>query len=318
MFVLIYIICFLIGFIFIGAAYQFWSAKRDQRIYPPLGEMIDIKNHRLLHVKRKKISEHGPSVILEAGNGLSSTSWMLVQPEIEKFANCLSYDRAGFGWSPQNLDDNTSSHSVEDLHDLLSKLDMPKPYILVGHSYGGLLNLLYAYRYPEEVAGIILVDAYHEEQLKVIPLPSSNMMRILKIASIFGIFRLVVNKLFPLPPTLPVAMRKRIQAEITCSTWISTMQDIFSHVEISLSPLKNLSILNKPMAVISAGLYSGPELKFKDRIRELQNDLVRKSSGGYQIIAENSSHNVPFSQPELIIATVKKMIVQLFGQVAIE
>ena len=95
MLVLIYIICSLIGFIFIGAVYQFWSAKQDQRIYLPFGEMIGIKNHRFLHVIRKKISEQGPSVILEAGNGLSSTSWMLVQPEIEKFTNCLSYDRAG-------------------------------------------------------------------------------------------------------------------------------------------------------------------------------------------------------------------------------
>ena len=312
MFVIICVICFLIGLIvFIGAAYQFWSVKRDQRIYPPLGEIIGIKDHRFLHVVRKIISEHGPSVILEAGNGLSSTSWMLVQPEIEKFTNCLSYDRAGFGWSPQNPADNTSSSNVEDLHDLLSKLDIPKPYILVGHSYGGLLNLLYAHRYPKEVAGIVLVDAYHEEQLKVIPLPSPTMMRILKIASIFGVFRLLVNKLFPLPPTLPVAMRKRIQAEITCYNWVSTMQDIFSHADENLLPLKNLPTLNKPMAVISAELHSGAELKFKDRICELQKDLVRKSSSGYQIIAENSTHNIPFSQPKLIIATIKEMIAQL-------
>src|SRR3990167_3642864 len=96
---------------------------------------------------------------------------MLVHSEMAKCANCLSYDRAGFGWSRGSAAPCTSQNSVKDLHDLMLKLSLPKPYILVGHSYGGMLNRLYTEMYPDEVAGIVLVDAYHEEQLKTIPLP---------------------------------------------------------------------------------------------------------------------------------------------------
>lgn len=294
----------------IGTIYQFVSVKLDKRRYRPLGEMIKIDHGGFLHVVYKKIFEDRPTIILEAGNGLSSSAWMLVQPEIEKFANCLSYDRAGFGWSQQKTSSNTSLDHVNNLRNLLSKLNLPKPYIFVGHSYGGLLNLLYASKYPNETAGIILVDAYHYDQLKIIPPPSLMTMKVLGIILYLGIFRIFINKLFFLPKTIPSTMKKRIHAEITAYSWIRSVRNVFFNIEKNIKPLKNIPILNIPLAIISAGLHTGKEQKYKQRICELQKDFLKKSSKSYQVIAERSGHNIPFSEPELIVATVKKILIQ--------
>src|SRR5688572_24567737 len=103
----IIIVC-LFSLLALGALYQFVASKLAQRKFLSLGEMVDISDNRPLHVVRTQSFEHGPTVILEAGNGLTSSSWMLVQPEIAKFANCMSYDRAGFGSSPKGLVSPTS------------------------------------------------------------------------------------------------------------------------------------------------------------------------------------------------------------------
>jgi hypothetical protein len=103
-------------------------------------------------------------------------------------------------------------------------------------------------------------------------------------------------------------MRKRIYAELSTYDWVETTKDIFKNVEEIISPLRDTPSINKPMTVISAGIHMGYELKFKEEIMELQKDLVKKSNDGHQIIAEQSSHNVPFSQPEIIVTAVHEMV----------
>ncbi|MEI6790554.1 MAG: alpha/beta hydrolase [Myxococcaceae bacterium] len=297
-----------IGLLFAsGVLYQYVSNRMDKYRFPPLGEIISIEN-RFFHIVRTQISHKGPTVILDAGNGLTSSSWMLVQPEITKFANCISYDRAGFGWSDRSHEPNTSLNCVKDLHALLHRLNLPKPYILVGHSYGGMLSQLYAKLYPEDVAGIVLVDTYHEKQVKLVPMPSAGILNIFKIIAFLGIFRLFIQKLFPLPKTLPAQMRQRIHAEISAYTWIKTTKDVFARIDENLTHFRNMPILNKPLTVISAGLCVGPELKVQAQIDKLQKELVLRSTQGSQIIAEKSSHNIPFSQPEVIVNAVYEMI----------
>ena len=106
----------------------------------------------------------GPIIILDAGLGADHQWWCLVQEEIAKFAQVLSFDRPGYGWSDSGINTRTSKHIVSELHDLLQAADLTAPYILVGHSFGGANMRLYANTYPEEVAGLILVDACHEDQ----------------------------------------------------------------------------------------------------------------------------------------------------------
>jgi pimeloyl-ACP methyl ester carboxylesterase len=91
--------------------------------------------------------------------GSFSIDWVFVQPELSKFSTVLSYDRGGYGWSKTNEERVTSEEYVNDLRKLLAKLVLKPPYILVGHSFGGLNMQLFAASFPED---IVLVDSVHE------------------------------------------------------------------------------------------------------------------------------------------------------------
>jgi len=105
----------------------------------------------------------GPTVIFDAGTGEQSWDWRYVQPDVGRYARACVYDRAGYGFSDPAVRSGTAANAVEDLHALIHAAHLPMPVVLVGHSYGGLVSQLYAYRYPREVGGIVLVDTYHEE-----------------------------------------------------------------------------------------------------------------------------------------------------------
>lgn len=102
-------------------------------------------------------------MILDAGMGSSSLAWARLQPEIAKFTRACAYDRANTGYSDPAPPPRDIGQIVEDLHNLLGKTQVPKPYVLVGHSFGGMNVRMYAGRYPAEVAGMVLVDPALED-----------------------------------------------------------------------------------------------------------------------------------------------------------
>ncbi|MCB1109450.1 MAG: alpha/beta hydrolase, partial [Chlamydiia bacterium] len=168
LFIISPVVCLLL----IGLVYQWIGTKVDQRRYPPLGEMVDIGGYAL-HLNCQ--GKQAPTVILDAGMGLNSLDWSLVQPKIAEFARVCSFDRAGYGWSDASPLVRTSQSIVEELHQALIRADIPPPYILVGHSFGGANMQLFASYYPEKVFGIVLVDSSSEGQIEEMtpPLPPS-------------------------------------------------------------------------------------------------------------------------------------------------
>src|SRR5438045_7029728 len=129
--------------------------------YPPPGRMIDIGGRRL-HVY--EAGQGSPTVLLEAGIAATSLSWRPVQNEVARFTRIASYDRAGLGWSDSASKPLTLSGLVNDLQALLKVAQLPPPYVLVGHSFGGLIVRAFAGRNPNEVAGLVLVDAVRPEE----------------------------------------------------------------------------------------------------------------------------------------------------------
>jgi pimeloyl-ACP methyl ester carboxylesterase len=129
--------------------------------YPPPGRLLDIGGRRL-HLY--ETGQGSPTVVLEAGIAATSLSWRPVQDEIAKFTRVASYDRAGLGWSDAASKPLTLSRLVNDLHALLQAAQLPPPYVLVAHSFGGLVVRAYARRYPNETAGLVLVDALRPEE----------------------------------------------------------------------------------------------------------------------------------------------------------
>jgi pimeloyl-ACP methyl ester carboxylesterase len=139
----------------LGAAYQLLGTRRDLRRHPPPGRLIDLGTHRL-HLLETGGS--GPTVLLEAGLMSTVLSWSEIQRELSRAFRVVSYDRAGLGWSEAGPMPRTAERIVSELHELLQRAKIPPPYLLVGHSFGGLTMPLFAARYPAEVLGMVLVD----------------------------------------------------------------------------------------------------------------------------------------------------------------
>ena len=126
--------------------------------------MVDVGGRRLAFISN---GTGAPTVVLETGLGADSSEWALVERGVAPFTGVCRYDRAGRGSSDAAPTPRTALDMVDDLHTLLRVADVPRPYVLVGHSFGGLLARLYAHRYGRLVAGLVLVDAMHEDQFDV-------------------------------------------------------------------------------------------------------------------------------------------------------
>jgi len=132
-----------------GAIYQAIATELAGRAYPPPGEMVDVKGTRL-HINC-------------SGQGVR------VQREVSGTTRVCSYDRAGMGWSEMGPDPRDATQITGELHTLLGKAGIEGPYVLVGHSFGGMYMQTYAARYPDEVAGVALVDSSQPDQFSYQP-----------------------------------------------------------------------------------------------------------------------------------------------------
>src|SRR5215218_808170 len=144
-----------------GAIYQAIAPARDERAYPPPGQLVDVGGHRL-HIFC--VGQGSPTVILESALGAMSAHWVRVQQQVAETTRVCAYDRAGMGWSEPGPEPRDARQISSELHTLLKDADTEGSYVLVGHSYGGVYARMYAARYSEEVAGVVLVDSSHPQQ----------------------------------------------------------------------------------------------------------------------------------------------------------
>src|SRR5215472_16891505 len=141
----------------LGWLYQALGTRRDAIIHAPPGRLIDIGTHRL-HLVESGTTNNGPTILLEAGLMSTVLSWTGLQRELSRSYHVVSYDRAGLGWSDLGPMPRTAERIVDELHTLLQRAQIPRPYLLVGHSFRGLTMPLFAARFPAEVAGVVLID----------------------------------------------------------------------------------------------------------------------------------------------------------------
>jgi pimeloyl-ACP methyl ester carboxylesterase len=172
--VAIVLLCAILALPLIGILYQQIGLARDARRFPAPGKLVDVGGAQLhadiagagqspqpCHPER---SERFPPVVFEAGIGATSLSWRLIQAEVAKTSQTIAYDRAGLGWSDTISKPRDLWHLVEELRAMLNRANIPRPRILVAHSFGGLIALAYASRYPQELAGMVLVDPVGVEE----------------------------------------------------------------------------------------------------------------------------------------------------------
>jgi pimeloyl-ACP methyl ester carboxylesterase len=145
-----------------GALYEMIGRWRDTQRFPRRGHLVQVGSIRM---NIDCSGQGSPTVILESSSGGPSVDWLRVQPEVAKFSRVCSYDRAGYGWSDSGPKPRSSLQIARELEQLLRAAGERSPYVLVGHSMGGYNIRVYTSQYPSEVAGMVFVDASHEDQL---------------------------------------------------------------------------------------------------------------------------------------------------------
>lgn len=186
----------LIGLAVLGATYQGIATARDLQRYPPPGQLVEVGGYKL-HLYSQGENLGNPTVILLSCGDCLTPNWGWVQPAVAQLTRVVAYDRAGFGWSEPAPTPRTPDQRVAELRIALQTAGIPAPYLLVGHSYGGLLANLFAARYPNEVAGMVLLDPRHPDQAKRWPAAAratearaGEMIRLLGWLARLGLLRL--------------------------------------------------------------------------------------------------------------------------------
>jgi pimeloyl-ACP methyl ester carboxylesterase len=288
--------------------------------YPAPGQLVEMGGYTM-HINC--MGQGSPTVILEAGKGDFSLTWAYVQPEIAETTHVCSYDRAGYGWSEPSPYSRTASAEVEELHRLLVNANIQGPYVLVGHSLGGMLVRMYAHEYPDEVVGMVLVDSLHEELPLRLPeiIDKGNQiairqLRTLTVLSSTGIMTLAPQSIpnFGLPDDAYV----QYQAIMATTGFFGTSGAETAAERDSVTgahALQMTSFGDMPLIVLSRGrwepftFFSDAEnQQYWDGWQATQSELVSLSSEGKQVIAEQSGHFIQLDQPDLVIDAIQEVV----------
>ncbi len=294
------------------------SAQDTTATPPPTGKLIDIGGRRL-HISC--VGSGAPTVITESGSSSFSIEWALVQGKVAPLTRICSYDRAGFAWSDRGPEENTVEETMDDLHHLLRAAALQPPYVLVGHSIGGMYVQAYQRRYPDEVAGLILVDATPEEDLgyswngKDTP---GIFLTYDQLASVYAPYlknpppplelpTVVDTPYNKLPPDLQRAeiwaerlWRSRVDMP---HSWISAESWRQEFVALRKRRLAAPQALgNLPLIVLRRGRRT------TDVLNQREADLMALSSVGKLVVATESDHEIQLYQPDLVAQAIRDVI----------
>jgi len=296
------------------------SRLMDQN--PPPGELVDVGGYKM-HLYCTGTGS--PTVILEAGMNDFFVSWARVQPEISKTTRVCSYDRAGLGWS--NGDPALISQDgtgTWQLWNLLEAAGVPGPYIMVGHSYGGINAICFDEEY--DVVGVVLVDSARENQGERLPFLKTSADRLIdqfRSLSIMSSLGLIALSPETIPNNgLPAEAYKQYQAVIATTRYfegaIAETQAFYSSdlsddtVGCGMGPDMlidiPLIILSHGLPDLSLGLSESEQAQFEQEWAKMQTELLSLSSNSKQIIAEKSGHYIQLDQPELVIQAILELV----------
>lgn len=199
------VVVLVLGLILAGTIYESVPEAADIRAYPPPGQMVDVSGYRL-HINCTGTGH--PTVVIDAGWGDWSLLWSRVQGKVTKTTQVCTYDRAGMGYSEAGPLPRNAEQFAKELHTLLEQANIAGPYVLVGHSLGGLPVRVFVHDYPTEVSGVVLIESMSSGQMTQppteikpqIPSQSSGVSLPFLLARI-GLVRLFAGPLERLYPT---------------------------------------------------------------------------------------------------------------------
>ena len=258
-----------------------------------------------------------PAVVLDAGLSRTSLDWNLVQAEVGQTTQVCAYDRAGMGWSETGPQPRTPGQIARELHTLLTNAGIPGPYVLVGHSLGGKNVRMFALQHPDEVAGMVLVDArgeYVDEHSS----PADDQAFQQGLASQGNTYRLAralgLVRLFGASQEGTPAMTTETRLEMALfttgqpgvdTTTAEALQRAADDAQLQAAP----SLGDKPLIVLAAG----QNMDMLPHWSEAQRRMSVLSTNGRLIVAAGSGHAIHLEQPALVIDALQQVVKQARG-----
>ena len=313
----------------LGLLYQWFGSRYDRWRFLRLGRLIPIGDRRRLFMMEMGAGI-GPSVIFEAGIGATSQNWSRIQEAVSEFAHTVSYDRLGLGWSTPAVSERIPSEVVKELRSMLQAAGIAPPYLLVGHSFGGLVVRYFAAEYPDEVSGALLVDAMRtnewppvdESQRKLLDrgvqltrwgvlvaqlgvarlTPTSFFRRSGRFTTLFtrvtgghNVLERVTSELFKMPEKV---------WPIVAAHWSNPayFRGMTAHIQgvpgTVVEMLDATPIVGMPVVLLTPGHTKAISTA----------DLRRIGPEAEQVIAEKSGHWVHLDEPALVIEQLREMV----------
>jgi pimeloyl-ACP methyl ester carboxylesterase len=314
----------------IGVLYQRVGARRDRLRYTDSGRWVDIGSKCRLYLLEK--GSGGPTVLFESGIAATNLNWCHIQETVSQFTHTASYDRGGLGWSSPASTARTPANIAIELHSMLETAGIKPPYVLVGHSFGGLVMRRYALLYPEDVAGVVLVDPMRcEEWPPLDPAKQSTLDRGRRLTGYAipiarcGLARLAVTSLLCRSGRLSGFLARaagdggrhvlgRIKDEVgkmpqevwpmVAAHWSrpSYYAGMCSHVEAVPDTVREMKDAD-PIQGIPVTLLT-PE----KALPLCEQSLSQIGDNVQQVIAPASAHWIHLDQPDLVVDSIREMV----------
>lgn len=306
------------------AVYEQIAASQSHERHPAPGKLVDAGGVQL-HIRKQ--GQGGPTILFEGGSGGGSNYWDSIAKQLSAETTVITYDRAGYNWSGRPETERTGENIVKELHTALQNAEIEGPFILVGHSLGGMYGRLYAQEYKEDVAGLILLDARPEDFSKqteaifenagldqvTLATPPSWLVKSLRMTGLLRLFR---------EPIMSSSYESKEDIDFAVDIMVTNkaldaIREELAEMKQVEDAIRNVHLGDLPLTIVTAGqetdytqvgFSAEDSKKLTEEWMKQQKDMLQLSTNSKQVIAQNSYHHIPTDEPGLVIEVIQDMI----------
>ena len=272
------------------------NASDDEPFRPP-GRFVNI-GFQTMYIDC--LGNKSPTILIDVGIAGSSASWYKIAQTLSNNVRTCLYDRAGYGWSDPGRGERTTATIVHELNLLINKAEIPGPFVLVGHSFGGFTARYLAAKFPKNVVGLVLVDSSHPDQIYRL----SALDKVKQKSLVTG------RKNLP-PEDFSEFERKWYFLNSSRKATLAQMGELKYFKESAYQVKHSGPIKDIPVAVLSRGIGQLPELSgvsLENEWQDMQKDLLKLSRNSWHLIVTDSGHEIHREAPNHVIENILKVV----------
>lgn len=272
------------------------NASDDESFRPP-GRFVSI-GFQTMYIDC--MGNKSPTVLIDVGIAGSSASWYKIAQTLSNDVRVCLYDRAGYGWSDPGRGERTTATIAHELNLLINKAEIPGPFVLVGHSFGGFTARYLAAKFPKNVVGLVLVDSSHPEQ-------------IYRLSALDKVKQkpLVTGRKNLAPEDFSEFERKWYFLNSSRKATLAQMGELKYFKESAYQVKHSGPIKDIPVAVLSRGIGQLPELdgvSLENEWQDMQKDLLKLSRNSWHLIVADSGHEIHKEAPNHVVENILKVV----------